>query len=120
MSDKPMLEKIFSSLRAGVVPVEKYSHLPMFISPGFVRQPEQLDTQISINNVMRSICDEIPVNGHIVIGFDSEWNVDVAPHGRLSGQGPPAIAQLAYKDRVYVLRVGFLFSKIILWLDTQL
>ncbi|KAJ7752488.1 hypothetical protein DFH07DRAFT_774427 [Mycena maculata] len=86
MSDKPMLEKMFPSLRAGVVPVEKYSHLPMFVSPEFVRQPQELDTQISINNVMRSICDEIPVNGNIVIGFDSEWNVDVAPHGRLSGQ----------------------------------
>ncbi|KAJ7867335.1 hypothetical protein B0H14DRAFT_2199735, partial [Mycena olivaceomarginata] len=33
MSDKPMLEKIFPSLRAGVIPVEKYSHLPMFVSP---------------------------------------------------------------------------------------
>lgn len=106
MSDKPMLEKIFPSLRADVVPVEKYSHLPMFASPDFVRHPEQLDNQISINNVMRSICEDIPVNGHIVIGFDSEWNVDVAPHGQLSGQGPPAIAQVAYKDRVYVLRLS--------------
>ncbi|KAJ7752517.1 hypothetical protein DFH07DRAFT_745085, partial [Mycena maculata] len=101
-----MSEKIFSSLRSGVVPVEKHSHLPVFVSPLFVRQPEQLDTQVSINNVMRSICADIPLNGHIVIGFDSEWNVDVAPHGRLSGMGPPAIAQIAYKDRVYVLRIG--------------
>ncbi|KAJ7694715.1 hypothetical protein B0H16DRAFT_1751001 [Mycena metata] len=83
----------------------------MFVSPDFVRKPEQLDTQVSINNLMRSLCDEIPVNGHIVIGFDSEWNVDVAPHGRLSGQGPPAIAQVAYKDRVYVLRIGEMLSR---------
>ncbi|KAJ7262374.1 hypothetical protein C8J57DRAFT_1513378 [Mycena rebaudengoi] len=82
----------------------------MFISPGFVCQPEQLDTQISISNAMRSICDEIPVNGYIVIGFDSEWNVDVVPHGRLSGQGPPAIAQVTYKDRVYVLQIGEMLS----------
>ncbi|KAJ7870055.1 hypothetical protein B0H14DRAFT_2279771, partial [Mycena olivaceomarginata] len=111
MSDKPMLEKIFPSLRTGVVPVEKHSHLPMFVSPSFVRRPDQLDTQISINNVMRSICDEVPDNGHIVIGFDSEWTVDVAPHGRLPGMGPPAIAQAAYKDRVYVLRIGEMLSR---------
>ncbi|KAJ6456287.1 hypothetical protein C8R47DRAFT_1029405 [Mycena vitilis] len=111
ITDKPMLEKIYDSLRVGVVPVEKYSYLPMFASPGFVRQPEQLDTQVSINNVMRSLCDEIPAGGHIVIGFDSEWNVDVAPHGRLTGQGPPAIAQIAYKDRVYVLRIGEMLSR---------
>ncbi|KAJ7689307.1 hypothetical protein B0H17DRAFT_1135117 [Mycena rosella] len=58
------------------------------------------------NTTATSICEDIPVNGHIAIGFDSEWNVDVAPHGRLSGQGPPATAQVAYKDRVHVLRIG--------------
>ncbi|KAJ7185938.1 hypothetical protein C8R46DRAFT_848803, partial [Mycena filopes] len=36
IADKAMLEKIFPSLRAGVIPVEKYSHLPMFVSPSFV------------------------------------------------------------------------------------
>jgi hypothetical protein len=105
MSDKPMLEKIFASLRAGVSPVEKYSQLPVFVSPSFVQQPIQLDTRVSIVNVLRSICSEIPSNGHIFVGFDSEWNVDIAPHGRLSGQGPPAIAQIAYKDQVDVLKV---------------
>ncbi|KAJ7725511.1 hypothetical protein B0H14DRAFT_2641304 [Mycena olivaceomarginata] len=60
MSDKPMLEKIFASLRAGVSPVEKYSQLPVFVSPSFVQQPIQLDTRVSIVNVLRSICSEIP------------------------------------------------------------
>ncbi|KAJ7148829.1 hypothetical protein C8R46DRAFT_1310914 [Mycena filopes] len=52
---------------------------------------------------MRNILDDLPRTGHIVVGFGSEWNIDISPHGRLAQQGPPAVLQIAYKDPSYTL-----------------
>ncbi|KAF7324049.1 3'-5' exonuclease domain-containing protein [Mycena kentingensis (nom. inval.)] len=111
MVDKPMLEKLFASLREGVSPVEKHSNLPMFIDPPCVENPDVLDSETSINNVCRSILSEVPENGTLVVGFDSEWNLEVAPYGAVTGRGPPAVIQIAFKDRVYVFQIGEMLGR---------
>ncbi|KAF7292549.1 3'-5' exonuclease domain-containing protein [Mycena kentingensis (nom. inval.)] len=111
MVDKPMLEKLFASLREGVVPVEKHSDLPMFIDPPCVQNPDVLDSETSINNVCRSILSEVPENRTLVVGFDSEWNLEVAPYGAVTGRGPPAVIQIAFKDRVYVFQIGEMLGR---------
>ncbi|KAJ7084225.1 hypothetical protein C8R44DRAFT_894197 [Mycena epipterygia] len=68
----------------------------MFVSPGFVRQPEQLDTRISINNVMRSICDEIPM-----------WHLMDVCLGRVHRRLPKS----RIRTGVYVLQIGEMLSR---------
>ncbi|KAJ7205539.1 hypothetical protein GGX14DRAFT_568874 [Mycena pura] len=111
MVDKAMLEKIFPSLTEAVIPVEKYSHLDPFETPDFVRNPAVLDDESMINNTMRAILDDVPTTGHIVIGFDSEWNVDMTQYGRFGGRSPPAVVQVAYKESVFVMRVGEMLTR---------
>ncbi|KAJ7494155.1 hypothetical protein FB451DRAFT_1551319 [Mycena latifolia] len=111
MVDKAMLEKILPSLTEAVIPVEKYSHLDTFETPDFVRNPTVLDDESMINNAMRAILDDVPAAGHIVIGFDSEWNVDMTQYGRFGGRSPPAVVQVAYKESVFVMRVGEMLTR---------
>ncbi|KAJ6492742.1 hypothetical protein C8R47DRAFT_1012819 [Mycena vitilis] len=116
MSDKPMLEKVFEMLLDKVTPVEKHAHLPLFVDPECVMRPSKLDDTTTINNVARSILDDLSRanDNHIVIGFGSEWNIDITPHGRLAQQGPPAVLQLAYKDQVHVLQIGEMLKRQVL------
>lgn len=112
MVDKAMLEKIFPSLTEAVIPIDKYSHLAPFETPDFVRSPAVLDEESMINNAMRAILDDVPATGHVVIGFDSEWNVDMTQYGRFGGRSPPAVVQVAYKESVFVMRVREVFFSI--------
>ncbi|KAG6808759.1 hypothetical protein H0H92_002998 [Tricholoma furcatifolium] len=105
MSDKGMLESIFSSLLEDVVAVEKHSHLPLFALPSSI-VPQVLHSVSEINNTMRSILDDISPSGPIVVGFDSEWNVDVGSSGRIVGHDPPSVIQIAYKTQVYILQIS--------------
>ncbi|KAF7323784.1 3'-5' exonuclease domain-containing protein [Mycena kentingensis (nom. inval.)] len=114
MVDKAMLEKIFPSLLEAVVPIDKYSHLPSLTTPDFVRNPTVLDSETSINNAMQAILDDVPEAGNIVVGFDSEWNVDMTQYGRFGGHSPPAVVQIAYKDAVFILKVGEMLSRAML------
>ena len=42
----------------------------------------------AINDAMHTILDDIPQDqGSIVVGFNSEWNVDVLAQGRVTCQG---------------------------------
>ena len=67
ISDKKFLEDCFPSLRQGVTPVEKYSHLEELVIPS--------DTAIlvknnsnAINDAMRTILDNVPQDqGSIII-----------------------------------------------------
>nr|GAT42490.1 predicted protein [Mycena chlorophos] len=111
MVDKGMLEKIFPSLLEKVVPVDKYAHLPLFATLDFVQHPTLLDDEVMINNAMGAILDDVPLSGQIIVGFDSEWNVDMTQYGRFNGRSPPAVIQIAYKNLVYVLRVGEMLSR---------
>ncbi|KAJ6545861.1 hypothetical protein DFH09DRAFT_1321402 [Mycena vulgaris] len=111
MVDKAMLEKIFPSLTEAVIPIDKCSHLAPFETPEFVRSPAVLDEESMINNAMRAILDDVPATGHVVIGFDSEWNVDMTQYGRFGGRSPPAVVQVAYKESVFVMRIGEMLTR---------
>jgi len=116
MSDKGFLEKSFPSLRAGVVPVEKYGDLDEYCLPPSVEIIVKNEPS-SINAAMETILDDVPSDDpdtRIVVGFDSEWNVEVSIGGRVHERGHTSIIQIAYKNRVYILQVGasqILFSR---------
>ena len=108
MADKPMLEEIFPSLTEDVAPVDKYSHLaeleiPNTVSIFLKRGASAIDAAI------RTIIDDLAEDGsgEIVVGFDSEWNVEVSSMGTLQHVGKTAIVQLVYKNQIYILQVCF-------------
>lgn len=106
MSDRNLLESAFPSLRNGVTPVEKYSHLPPFSLPRNVTV-NVYHTRSAIDAALSTIMDDIPSNESmkdLVIGFDVEWNVEMTDVGTFS-RGEIAIAQIAYENRVYILQV---------------
>lgn len=105
MADKKFLEECFPSLRQGITPVEKYGHLEELIIPSSITILVKNNSN-AINDAMRTILDDVPQDdGSIVVGFDSEWNVDVSAQGRVIRRGRTAIIQIAYKNRIYVLQV---------------
>ena len=105
ISDKKFLEDCFPSLRQGVTPVEKYGHLEELVIPSSTPILVKNNPN-AINDAMRTILDDIPQDqGSIVIGFDSEWNVDVSAQGRITRHGRTAIIQIAYENRIYILQV---------------
>ncbi|KAJ3963552.1 hypothetical protein EV361DRAFT_786209, partial [Lentinula raphanica] len=106
MADKSMLEECFPSLLEGIVPVEKNSDLPLFAVPTDVI-PKVLDSTAAIDNALRALMDRLPTSGgFMVVGFDTEWNVDMADDGRIRGRGPTAVVQIALRDDIYILKVG--------------
>ncbi len=102
MSDKGMLEGIFKSLLESVIAVEKHADLPVFaIDEGVTTTV--LDSVPAIDNTMRAIMDDVPHDGgFIVVGFDSEWNVETGVNGRVTGRGSTAVA---YQRHIYILQV---------------
>ncbi|KNZ75180.1 hypothetical protein J132_04665 [Termitomyces sp. J132] len=116
MQDKGMLEHIFTSLLDKVTPIEKYSHLPNFSLPHSCT-PQILNSASEINNAIRGILNDLPtpsesqLGGKIVVGFDSEWNMDTSPSGHIVGHGPPAVVQIAYKNQVFILQIGEMLSR---------
>lgn len=106
MADKGFLEQCWPSLRESVTPVEKYGHLEEVVIPSNISIFVKNDNT-SINNAMRTILDDVPQDeGCIVVGFDSEWNVEVSPQGRVTRRGTTAVIQIAYKERIYILQVS--------------
>uniref|UniRef100_A0A8H7Y1A9 3'-5' exonuclease n=1 Tax=Psilocybe cubensis TaxID=181762 RepID=A0A8H7Y1A9_PSICU len=111
ITDKAFLERCFPSLRAGVVPVEKYADLePFELSPQVKLLPK--DSPHSINDAARSILDDVPQDqGYIAVGFDSEWNVELSSRGHVTHRGKTAIIQIAYQDCIYVLQISEMLAK---------
>jgi hypothetical protein len=112
MIDKDFLEKIFPSLRADLVPVEKFGHLePLEIPSHFTVMVKK--TVIAIEDVMRTSLDLLPDNDSngtaptLVVGLDAEWNVEVSDRGYVTGRGQTAILQLALGTTIYILQVRF-------------
>ncbi|TEB19647.1 hypothetical protein FA13DRAFT_343031, partial [Coprinellus micaceus] len=107
LGDKQLLESVFPSLLKGVIAIEKYQHLEAVTIP-----PQTsiiLRRGVSeINAACREILDELSEDGtgHLVIGFDVEWNVWFTAGGRIQHSGPVGLVQLAYGDRVYLFQVG--------------
>ncbi|KAG6870957.1 hypothetical protein C0992_012035, partial [Termitomyces sp. T32_za158] len=117
MADKAMLEGIFKSLLAKVVPVQKFSHLPEFTLPHSC-VPQVLDSASEINNAIHGILNDLPMSSKelqsgekLVVGFDSEWNVDTSGLGHIVSCGPPAVIQIAYQNQVYILQIGEMLSR---------
>lgn len=109
MLDKNLLESAFPSLREGVTPVEKYSHLDEFVLPNNVTITMH-DTVSAINAALLSILDCMPDESsttYLAIGFDTEWNFSLSDHGAMK-RGSIAIVQIAHEDRVYILQVSHL------------
>nr|GAT54267.1 predicted protein [Mycena chlorophos] len=83
----------------------------MFEDSPAVASPLVLSNHTSINNTLRSILDDLTQNPQLVVGFDSEWNVDLTAHGRLLNKGPPAVVQIAYKENIYILQIGEMLQR---------
>ncbi|KAF9063574.1 hypothetical protein BDP27DRAFT_1426743 [Rhodocollybia butyracea] len=106
MSDKGMLEECFPSLLEDVIPVEKHSALPLFSIPTTIT-PIVLNSTQSIDNALRAIMSCLPESsGQLVVGFDSEWNVDVSEDGQVQGKAPTVVVQIALKEQVFILQIG--------------
>ena len=61
---------------------------------------------------METILDDVPSDdpdAQIVVGFDSEWNIEVSVGGRVRERGHTSVIQIAYKNRVYILQVSLFF-----------
>ena len=109
MSDKGFLEKSFPSLRSDVIPVEKYGDLEEYCLPANVEIAVK-NEPASINAAMETILDDVPSenpDAQIIVGFDTEWNIEVTVGGRVHEHGQTSIVQIAYRNRVYILQVSF-------------
>ncbi len=114
MADKQFLEAAFPSLRTDVVPVEKYAHLEPLSLPDDV-SVFVCDTVPAIDQAIATIFDDSMLDDDtvfstdspdIVVGLDTEWNVDLLTRSQHSGGcSRTAIVQIAYKNRVYIMRV---------------
>jgi hypothetical protein len=106
MADRQFLENSFPSLRTNVVPIEKYAHLDPLSIPSNQVQVVIKDSAQSINNAISTILDDVPVDdGEVVVGFDSEWNVELSPQGFVRNVGNTGVIQVAYKNQVLILQV---------------
>ena len=107
MSDKPFLEALFSSLRADVKPIDKYSNLEPFLLPPDVKVHVYCNEQ-GINTGLSIIIDNIPeeeTDPELALGYDSEWNCTISDNGQHE-RGEIAIIQIAYEKQVYILQVS--------------
>jgi hypothetical protein len=106
MADRQFLMRTFPSLSTDTTPVEKYQHLPTFTLPDGIH-PRVFSTASAINAAMDGILDDLHDDGEnvLVVGFDSEWNVQTGPKDRIVGRSPTALVQIAYGAQVYILQV---------------
>lgn len=108
-ADKQFLEQIFPSLRDNVTPIEKYAHLPPFDIPSHVIVQVK-STVSAINDDARKIIDSLSPDdddgmSQIIIGFDTEWNVEASVHGGVISRGATAVIQIAHKNTIYIFQV---------------
>lgn len=109
ITDRNFLVKMFPSLLADISPIEKHDHLPLYAIPEGTRISIH-STTAAINNAMLTILSDLPSNEAsnetLVVGFDSEWDVvSEGPNERITGRGPTAVVQIAYKQHIYILQV---------------
>ncbi|KAJ6447607.1 hypothetical protein C8R47DRAFT_1231364 [Mycena vitilis] len=114
MADKDFLERVFASLREGILPVEKYAHLPALQIPTNIGVCV-LKSARDIDEAMRVIIQDLPEDsdvggGKLVIFVDSEWNVETSQRGYVTGRGQTAILQIGYKDMIYILQLGAMLA----------
>lgn len=105
LADKALLESVFPSLRAGIVPVEKYGHLEPLLLPSNIEIHLRRGHN-AINAAVSTILDRLPLDDDedIIVGYDCEWNCVVSDNGQVE-KGEIAVIQIAYKKHVYILQV---------------
>lgn len=103
-AERTFLERVIPSLRDDVEPINiaAYAQLPLFEIPPTVQVIELSDFYM-MGVLSDSIC-EAAKDGPTVIGFDSEWNVDLSTgiHGKT------ALIQIAWDQSIYLCHVSFL------------
>lgn len=89
LADKVFLESGFPSLCEDIKPVDKYGHLePLKIPPSVCIYI--LNKASLINDTLGTILDDLfetDNEQNIVVGFDSEWNVEMSGSGHITGRG---------------------------------
>lgn len=97
VTDRAFLKKCFPSLREGVIPVEKHGHLPPFAIPDSVNIIP-LSSKAAIDDAMRSIVASVPRDSpaRLVVGLDTEWNVNMSDRGFITGRGKTTVVQIAF------------------------
>ncbi|KIK60525.1 hypothetical protein GYMLUDRAFT_261499 [Collybiopsis luxurians FD-317 M1] len=113
MADKPFVESIFPSLHADIVPVENHSHLDPLLIPDNV-QIITLQSAQQIDDIMHSILQMLPDHDGgtgLIVGFDSEYNVEVSGRGYITGHRPTAIVQIALGKKVFILQIGPMLAR---------
>ncbi|KAF5334096.1 hypothetical protein D9611_014996 [Ephemerocybe angulata] len=107
MADKGLLEEVFPSLTEDVVPADKYGHLDELQIPDDVHVFVK-ETVRAIDLAIETILDDLDLDGagELVVGFDTEWNVETSPNGQVKRTGKTAIAQIAYKKQIYILQIS--------------
>lgn len=106
LADKALLESVFPSLRAGIVPVEKYGHLEPLLLPSDIEIHLRRGHN-AINAAVSTILDCLPLDDtdkDVVVGYDCEWNCVVSDNGQIE-KGEIAVIQIAHERRVYILQV---------------
>ena len=76
MAYKSMLEKHFPSLCHGIQPITKYGSLPLFQLPSDV-EIKVTKNASEIQDIVFTPLDGLAFGEKLVIGLDSEWNVDL-------------------------------------------
>ncbi|KAL6304628.1 hypothetical protein BKA93DRAFT_718075, partial [Sparassis latifolia] len=109
MSDKQFLKTSFPSLQENIVAVEKYAHLEQLVVPTgvsiFVKE-----SSLAIDQAIFTIIDQVNENNPITVGFDAEWNVDLSQAVQCEGHARTAVIQIAFENRVYILKIGQLLA----------
>ncbi len=66
----------------------------------------------AIDDAMWTIIQLLPNDDnslHVVIGLDSEWNIETSDQGYVTGHGQTAVLQLAVEDHIFILQVNLIF-----------
>lgn len=104
-ADKPMLERHFPSLLDGIQPISSHSSLPRFQIPNDVTI-HSIRTASQIQDVILSLLDRVSPEEQLIVGLDTEWNVDLEArrHG-ISQPKQVALLQLAHGRDIYLIQV---------------
>ena len=106
ISDKGFLEKCFPSLLKEVQPVDKYANYPLYSIPDGVSihvKSNASQFQVALACIHEKL-SELDESDSVVIGFDTEWNVD-----RTSGnsrQGKTAVVAISFENHIFVLQIS--------------
>ncbi|KAF8870351.1 hypothetical protein CPB84DRAFT_1754505 [Gymnopilus junonius] len=90
------------ALHAILKSLHLYGHLP----PGLAFTDNIQGDRQFLEESFPSLREGVVPVEKIVIGFDSEWNVEISGNGHIFHRGKTAIIQIAYDNRVYILQIG--------------